>query len=351
MAVGYVLYAVLRFWRILMKKRILPVLFLALVLGLAAGSLVVYRALFHQPPAPVAGLAAREVVGEQGLITHPSRFSLMVSFTGHQRDLKAGRYRLRTGMTPMDILDSLVHGSQFDNVVTIPEGLTAWQIAGLVQGRIDLDSAKFVSLIYDQNFIRDLGLTVPTLEGYLFPSTYRFPWDWGPEKVIAQMVISGNKLFKDIQATSPLAATFSRHQVLTVASIVEKETGLPEERPLVAGVFFNRLRRHMPLGADPTVRYALRKLTGPLTKRDLAVESPYNTRRFASLPPGPICNPGMAAIYATLFPTETEALFFVAMDDGSGAHFFNNTNMEHDQDKARAAKNRVMRKRGEIKAN
>jgi UPF0755 protein len=236
-----------------------------------------------------------------------------------------------------------VRGTQYDNVVTIPEGMTSWQIAGLLREKLDLDSAAFARLVYDQDFIHDLGLTVPSLEGYLFPSTYRFPYDYPPEKIAAQMVISGTKMYQEILGTSPLGARYSRHQVLTMASIVEKETGLPEERGLVAGVFYNRLKRHMPLGADPTVRFAVRKFTAPLTKSDLAVESPYNTRRFPNLPPAPICNPGLAAIYAALFPAETEALYFVAMDDGSGAHFFT-TNMEaHNACKKKAARNRQQR--------
>jgi UPF0755 protein len=130
---------------------------------------------------------------------------------------------------------------------------------------------------------------------------------------------------------------------VTLASIVEKEAGVPSERPLIAGVFYNRLLQNWSLGADPTVRFVLRKLTGPITVKDLNVNSPYNTRRFTGLPPGPICNPGKGALLAALNPANTEMMFFVAKDNGSRQHFFSKNNTEHIRYKSVAAENRKNR--------
>ena len=181
-----------------------------------------------------------------------------------------------------------------------------------------------------------------SLEGYLLPDTYPFPIDADEETIIKQMVAANLKVRDEMKEKpdSKWAVLGNWHKVLTLASVVEEETGKPDERFLIAGVFHNRLEIGMPLGADPTVRFIFKNLTGPIYKSQLNSDSPYNTRKFKGLMPGPISNPGRKAIEAALFPADTKALYFVAKDDGSGTHFFSSTLTDHNKFKDVAAKNR-----------
>ena len=197
-------------------------------------------------------------------------------------------------------------------------------------------------LVQDPKFARSLGIEANSLEGYLLPDTYPFPIDADEETILKQMVAANLKVRDEMQKKpgSMWNTLGSWHKVLTLASVVEEETGIPEERPLIAGVFHNRLRIGMPLGADPTVRFIFKNLTGPIYKSQLNSDSPYNTRKFKGLMPGPISNPGRKAIEAALFPAKTEALYFVAKDDGSMTHFFSKNLSDHNRYKDVAAKNR-----------
>ena len=227
--------------------------------------------------------------------------------------------------------------------VTIPEGRASWEIPSyLMKAFPNLDTNRWNALIHDPKFTQSLGVSAKSLEGYLLPETYPFAVDADEEAIIKQMVSANLKLreqYKDMEGTM-WDTLGSWHKVLTLASVVEEETGKPDERPLIAGVFHNRLRIGMPLGADPTVRFIFKNLTGPIYKSQLNSNSPYNTRKFKGLMPGPISNPGRKAIEAALKPAKTDALYFVAKDDGSGTHFFSSNLKDHNKYKNIAAKNR-----------
>jgi len=192
---------------------------------------------------------------------------------------------------------------------------------------------------------RALGISAASLEGYLFPDTYRFSPDAGCRDVIERMVHRFHSVYESIPFDSGIEQEYTRHQIVTMASIVEKEATVAGERPRIAGVFFNRLRKGYPLGADPTVRYALRKFSGPLRVSELKTPSPYNTRRFAGLPPGPICSPGRGSLNAAASPLETRELYFVAKWDGSGEHDFSKTNAEHERKKKAIRRRNQLRKK------
>ncbi len=257
--------------------------------------------------------------------------------------LKAGWYEIPPQQTLEQIFALLASGKNAVRRVTIPEGRASWEIpAYLKKAFPDLNEDRWNKLSQDPKFAQSLGVDASSLEGYLLPDTYPFPIDADEETILKQMVAANMKVRDEMKdkAGSKWAVLGNWHKVLTLASVVEEETGKEDERPLIAGVFHNRLEIGMPLGADPTVRFIFRNLTGPIYKSQLNSDSPYNTRKFKGLMPGPISNPGRKAIEAALFPANTKALYFVAKDDGSGTHFFSSTLSDHNKYKDVAAKNR-----------
>lgn len=257
--------------------------------------------------------------------------------------LKAGWYEIPPHISLEELVALLSSGKNAVRKVTIPEGRASWEIPNYLQKAFPkIDSAKWNALVHDKNFANKLGVTIGNLEGYLLPDTYPFPVNATEEDILKQMVQANLKLKKEMEEkNSPMWKKLGGwHQILTLASVVEEETGKPDERPLIAGIFHNRLDIGMPLGADPTVRFIFKNLTGPIYKSQLQSDNPYNTRKFKGLMPGPISNPGRKAIEATLYPNKTNKLYFVAKDDGSGTHFFSATLAEHNNYKNIAAKNR-----------
>lgn len=279
------------------------------------------------------------------LIRHPDEFRLLARWFQLDRRLKAGRYTIPRGTSLIQVLEILSEGRLTPEQITIPEGLIIEETAARFQKICGVDSAEFVRLCRDADFIRSLGLGEKTLEGYLYPDTYQFAWGTSAPVVIKKMITTFQSVYKKIHGGSPFINKYSCHQIVTMASIVERESGVDHERPHIAGVFWNRVRIGMKLGADPTVRYAIRKFTGPLRVSELNCSSPYNTRKYAGIPPGPICNPGYKAIYATLFPLSTKDLYFVAKEDGSGEHYFTRTLKDHNAAKIVARKTLRNRKR------
>lgn len=257
---------------------------------------------------------------------------------------KAGWFEIPPHQTLDEIAGIIGSGKTAVRRVTIPEGRASWEMPAYIKKVFpELDEKRWNDLVQDPKFARSLGVNANSLEGYLLPDTYPFPIDADEETILKQMVAANLKVrdqFMPDSASSMWKTLGSWHKVLTLASVVEEETGIPEERPLIAGVFHNRLKIGMPLGADPTVRFIFRNLTGPIYKSQLNSDSPYNTRKFNGLMPGPISNPGRKAIQATLHPAVTEALYFVAKDDGSMTHFFSKTLSEHNKYKDVAARNR-----------
>jgi UPF0755 protein len=272
----------------------------------------------------VASLLERE-----GLIPSRWGFLLLGKVKSADRRLLAGEYAFHPGMRPTDMLADIRSGRVVLHSVTVPEGYTVAQIADLLQQKGLTDGAEFLRLTRDREFIRSLDLDEAGLEGYLFPETYRFARSANPKDVIRAMVTGLEQVFTPAWRDRAKDLGLSMHDVLTLASLIEKETGVEAERELVSAVFHNRLRRSMPLQSDPTVIYGLAQFDGNLRKQDLASLSPYNTYRVAGLPPGPIANPGANSIRAALYPAAVRYLYFVARNDGT--HMFSSSLEEHNQ--------------------
>ena len=214
--------------------------------------------------------------------------------------------------------------------VTIPEGFTVRQIASLLKQRgIIEDEEEFCRLAFDPRFVRSLGIEDRTLEGYLFPDTYRFPRGTPPREVIRVMVENFRRVYDEGLAMRAKELGMTVREVVILASIIEKETGRAEERPLISAVFHNRLKKGMPLCSDPTVIYGLEEFDGNLTKEHLRRRTPYNTYLFAGLPPTAIANPGRDALLAALYPAPVPYLYFVSRNDGT--HKFSVTLKEHNR--------------------
>jgi UPF0755 protein len=232
-------------------------------------------------------------------------------------------------MTPAEILSKLLNGQVVLRPLTIPEGLTITQIADLVSQQGLTDRAEFIRLAKDRTFVTSLGIKAETLEGYLYPDTYKFPRPVKAREVLAAMVEKLRQMVGPDLLIRMQELKMTMHEVLTLASIIEKETGSGGERPEISAVFHNRLKKHIPLQSDPTVIYGLSEFDGNLRKKDLSSPSPYNTYRVQGLPPGPIANPGIQAIRATLYPSDSRSLYFVSRNDGT--HQFSATLIEHNQ--------------------
>lgn len=274
----------------------------------------------------VRGVGA--LLAANGLLKDDIRYLFFVYFSGLKTKLKAGEYSLPRGLTPPEILQLLAKGSTLRHHVTIPEGMTAEQVATLFEKDGWIRRERFLALVQDVNIIKGLGIDSVNLEGYLFPETYTLVRNETDESSVIAMMV---KRFKQVWGEFDVqeAHGLSRHQLLTLASVVEKETAVAAERPLIARVFYNRLARKMRLQSDPTVIYGIPHFNGNLTKADLRRETPYNTYVIPALPPGPICSPGRAALEAVLYPVDSDALYFVAKNDGS--HVFSTNLADHNR--------------------
>jgi len=289
------------------------------------------------------GLSMKHVAEElerREILAGKTLFILWARVMGYGRKIKAGEYELSAGMTPIQILDKLTKGRIMTHPVTLPEGLTRMQIADLLSEKGLVGRRAFLSLTEDAGIIKKYGLSGRNLEGFLYPDTYQFARGLSPGTVIDVMIRRFLELVAPLEEVLKQSG-MSLEQVITLASIVEKETGLAMERPLIASVFLNRLKRGMRLESDPTVIYGLSAFNGNLTRKDLRRLTPYNTYMIRGLPPGPIANPGIAAIKAVLYPAQTKYLYFVSKNDGS--HHFSRTFTEHNR-----AVNYYQKKRGKI---
>jgi UPF0755 protein len=252
--------------------------------------------------------------------------------TGQSRRLKAGEYRFDRPMAPLDVIDKIARGDVYVVTVTIPEGLTIADMAKIYESHGLGPAADFIEAAADSSPIRHEDPAAANLEGYLFPETYALSRHVGAPGFVRLMTARFDHVFTPELREAADAQGLSIHDAVTLASIVEKETARAEERPLVAAVYANRLRIGMPLQCDPTVIYALQiagKYTGNLTREDLSIDSPYNTYRYAGLPPGPIASPGKKSLEAAVHPADVDFLYFVSRNDGS--HEFSRTLQEHNR--------------------
>jgi UPF0755 protein len=272
----------------------------------------------------------QEILAENKVIEDDIRFRLLARVTGKAQVLKAGEYIFQPGLSPYQVLLLLEEGKVVQRPVTIPEGTELAGIADILAEDNWIDRQKFLELARNEELIQDLGLSEDSLEGYLFPDTYYLSRGNQDEAgIIRTMVARFHEVYQEIRTEVPDPPLLSQHEVVTLASIVEKETGQDDERPLVAQVFINRLREGMRLQADPTVRYGLGQFAGKLTRQDLQTTTPYNTYVIKGLPPGPICSPGQAALTAVMQPAEGDLLYFVSKNDGT--HHFSKTLAEHNR--------------------
>ena len=262
-----------------------------------------------------------------GVIKSKSWFLFTAKLYGKTNHLKAGHYEFPSLISPYRAVILLSEGKQKFIKVTIPEGLTSRQIAGLMKKMLAIDSTKFISLTSDSAFVHSLGYNLPSIEGFLFPETYYFTYGMLEKDIIAKMVSQFDIVCNDSLRQVIASKNLSLIEIVTLASIVEGEAMLDEEKPLISSVYNNRLRQGIPLQADPTIQYII--LDGPrrLLNRDLEIDSPYNTYKYSGLPPGPINNPGEKAILAAIEPAQTSFLYFVA--NGKGGHVFSRTFNEH----------------------
>jgi UPF0755 protein len=264
-----------------------------------------------------------------GLVRHPQVFRLHVLTRGDAGHLRTGEYSLEGEMSLDQIVDQLVRGDVVRHTVTFPEGKDIEEMAQIAATQ-GIDAAAFRAAAKDAALIRDLDPEARDLEGYLFPNTYDLTRRPDAAQVLVKQMVQQFRAAMRDEMGGLAASGFDLREVVTLASVVEEETARPEERPRIAAVFRNRLKKGMPLQTDPTVIYALRragKYDGNIRRVDLEIDSPYNTYRYPGLPPGPIASPGRASLQAALHPAPVDDLYFVSRNDGS--HYFSRTLADH----------------------
>jgi UPF0755 protein len=315
---------------------------LAVLVAIAAAAGVIYSRVdrpfkgyagteqFVEVPSGAGPAAIGRRLVELGVVRDTLTWRIAVFKSGQARLLKAGEYRFAGELRPADVIGKLARGEVYLRPITFPEGLTILEMAKLFESRGFGAAPSFETAARDAALVAALDPKAPDLEGYLYPETYPLPRRANANTLVRAMVSRFEQVFGPDWRAAAAARGLGVREVVTLASLVEKETARPEERPTVAAVYLNRLKVGMGLQCDPTVIYALQKAgkyTGNLTRADLAFDSPYNTYKYAGLPPGPIASPGRPSIEAVLRPAEVEYLYFVSRNDGS--HVFSNTYEEH----------------------
>ncbi|HEX5474350.1 MAG TPA: endolytic transglycosylase MltG [Vicinamibacterales bacterium] len=282
------------------------------------------------PGAP-PGRIGRALV-QSGVVRDIPTVRAAILLTHQGRHLQAGEYRFDHPMSARDVIEKIARGEVYLRPLTFPEGLTLRQMAALFESKGFGKAGDFVAAASDTSSIRAIDPQATDLEGYLFPDTYRLPRTVTAAQLVGRMVANFNKALTPDVRQAAAAHGLTIRGLVTLASIVEKETARPDERPLVAAVYSNRLRIGMALQCDPTVIYALARAdqyNGNLTRANLQVDSPYNTYRYPGLPPGPIASPGRASLVAAANPADVPYLYFVSRNDGS--HVFATTLAEHNR--------------------
>jgi UPF0755 protein len=263
------------------------------------------------------------------LVNSPEKFKLIARLNKSDRKIIAGEYEILKGISPLAILQQLTDGSVRLQRLSFPEGFNIHQIAENVEAAEFCGKQSFISAACDEEFVRRMEISGTTFEGFLFPDTYYFSKDASPQQIISAMVTRFHEAWLPEWETRAKEMEFSVNEIITLASIIEKETGVASERPIISSVFHNRLQRKMRLASDPTVIYGIKDFNGNITKKDLNTYTPYNTYMISGLPPGPIANPGSESIKAALYPAKTNYVYFVAKRDKT--HYFSSTLAEHNR--------------------
>lgn len=266
---------------------------------------------------------------KEGVITGSRKFRWLAWLQGIEKEIKAGDYTFRMGMRPSEVIDMLVEGRYTTITVTIPEGFTVSQIVRIFQEKGLGREEVFLALSVDPQFIQSLQIKGNSLEGFLFPDTYQFRKGMGEDAILQEMVGRFKQVYSDTYRKRADELGLNQTEVVTLASIIEKETSDPSERYIIGAVFHNRLKKGIPLQSDPTVIYGIKDFNGNLTKEDLQTETPFNTYLIKGLPPQPIGNPGEESIKAALYPSPENYLYFVSKNNGT--HHFSATLEEHNR--------------------
>jgi UPF0755 protein len=321
--------------------RAIVVLFALTLITLTAGYIYLFKSSLnsvqYDEPKLIKihrGYSYRDVVNElhkQGVIKHKEPMLFLARLMPETRHIKPGRYYVPSGMTCSELVLYLYSRKQDEAKIRIPDGCYGWDVAKIIGENLDIDSASFMQAFSDPKLLKELGVDAPNFEGYLLADTYNLPWALTAEDALRFLVGQFRQFYNDSLRARAERMGLTELEVLTLASIVQRETGSKEEMPIVAGVYLNRLKKGMKLQADPTFIYAAILANdydgNPNTPRHRERDSPYNTYKYTGLPPGPIGNPTRDAILATLYPKKTDYLFFVAT--GYGGHNFSRTYDEH----------------------
>ena len=279
----------------------------------------------------------------QDVISSAKIFHRYAQINDLMTQFKAGKFEIKSGSNMLDVFNTLIYGQSITAPVTVPEGKNLFQIAEIMQqDKIITDTNEFIQLAKDTGFAQELGIDAERVEGYLYPETYKFTPGSRSQDVIKSMVDVFNEKTKTLDfSKAPLG--LSKHQVVILASVVEKETGASFERPMIAGVFINRLKKKMRLQSDPTTIYGIwETFNGNLRKKHLLEKTPYNTYKIPALPKGPISNPGLSSLQAVLNPKRHNYLYFVSQNDGT--HIFSETYSQHRKAVEKFQKNSRARK-------
>jgi UPF0755 protein len=334
-------------------KRLLGWFFILMILALAGFGGWLYLGLgrsykgytaaeqFVEIPQGAGTSSIGKRLAEAGVIRDTLSFRLELARTGTGRRLQAGEYRFDRPMTVQEVVAKIARGDVYLRPITFREGLTVRQMSALYESKGFGPAAEFMAAASDATLIQDIDPGARTLEGYLFPDTYALPRNTTAAQLVPRMVDGFEKTLTPELRAQAAARGLSVRELVTLASIVEKETGNPDERPLVSAVCWNRMKIGMRLQVDPSVIYALERAgryDGNITRDDLQIDSPYNTYRYAGLPPGPIAAPGRASLEAAANPANVPYLYFVSRNDGS--HAFAATLDEHNRNVVEFQKNR-----------
>lgn len=330
-----------------MKKTFLVLLLSVVALVAAVGGGIAFLSFqfLNSAPSTIAQDVVYEVVPgkgfnaiaaeleQKGLIKNAMFFSIYARLTGQQNKAKIGEYLLRTNMKPKEIIEVIASGKSIARSFTVSEGLSIYEISELYQRQGFGTAEEFMKWVRDPQLIRTLlNENVETLEGYLFPETYMLTKYTDTKTLISNMVKRFLYVYNEV-IPQAVVQGMTRHQIVTLASIIEKETGAPEERPLISSVFHNRMLKRMRLQTDPTVIYGKAERTGKIeiniTRLDLTTPTRYNTYVIPGLPPGPIANPGREALLAAVNPATSPYLFFVSQNDGT--HIFSEDYSNHNK--------------------
>ncbi|MGQ9706165.1 MAG: endolytic transglycosylase MltG [bacterium] len=263
----------------------------------------------------------------EGLIKNKTAFITFVEIRGYDKRLQAGLYQLSPKMSTIEILDILVNGRIYTIDIIIPEGFTIEMIADRLSSKGLCDKKRFIELCHKPELFDGIPKEAKTLEGYLFPDTYRFSPDATEEEIIRTMIDNFNQVYKKV--SKGYSGKLNENQIITLASIIEKEAYFDNEKPIISAVFQNRFKKGMRLESCATILYIVKRPEGPVYYADLKVDNPYNTYKYTGLPPGPISCPGKKSIESALYPDKNDYLYFVSLGDGT--HHFSKTFTEHEK--------------------